>query len=127
MNTYDTAFFVGLETAVWEALRTGDAAADRAALSDDFLGVYPSGFDDRAGHVGQLADGPTVAWYEIGQARILIVADGHVLLSYRAQYRRANDPATSVMYVSSLWSSVDGAWRNVFSQDTPDGDADSVV
>jgi len=31
------------------------------------------------------------------------------------------------MYVSSLWSLIEGNWLNVFSQDTPVGDADSVV
>ena len=51
--------FVQLELEVWRALVTGDQSLDRSMLSEDFLGVYPSGFSDRAGHVDQLASGPT--------------------------------------------------------------------
>ncbi len=56
----ETGELIELETGVWLALQRGDAEADRKLLSEDFLGVYPTGFADRADHVGQLADGPTV-------------------------------------------------------------------
>ncbi len=51
---------VRLESQVWQALVDGDADADRRMLSDDFLGVYPTGFADRESHVGQLLDGNVV-------------------------------------------------------------------
>lgn len=38
-------FFVRLETEVWEAMVAGDAETDRRLLSDDFLVVYPRGFE----------------------------------------------------------------------------------
>lgn len=121
------AFFVELERAVWDALVRGDPTADRAALAPNFVGVYPSGFADADDHVGQLADGPTVADYVIADARILDVADGHAMLTYLATYRRRDAEHPEQMYVSSLWSEVESGWRNVFSQDTPVGDPDSVV
>lgn len=119
-------FFVELERRVWDALMAGDAEGDRSCLAEGFLGVYPSGFGDREGHAAQLADGPTVTDYEILEPRILEVAPGHVVLAYRASYHRSRvPPGTSrdseEMYVSSLWSHVDGRWLNVFSQDTPVG------
>ena len=40
--------FVRLETRVWQALVDGDPEADARMLSDDFLGVDPAGFSDRA-------------------------------------------------------------------------------
>jgi len=123
----DLEFFVGLERAVWDALVAGDAEADAACLSEDFLGVYPSGFSGRSGHSRQLANGPTVAAYRIMHARILTVAPGHVLLAYLAAYRRPGSDRDEAMYVSSLWSDRDGGWRNVFSQDTPVAAAGSVV
>jgi hypothetical protein len=119
MNGDRTDFFVSLETRVWEALAAGDGAADGALLSLDFLGVYPSGFSDRDDHVAQLADGPTVATYEIRDARLRELTDDHVLLSYEASWRRTPDGVSETMFISSLWSSVDGEWINVFSQDTP--------
>ena len=121
------ARFVGLERAVWDALVRGDPAADRAALAPGFVGVYPSGFAGAEDHFAQLADGPTVADYVIADARILDVAAGHVMLSYLATYRRRGAEHTEQMYVSSLWSETDGAWLNVFSQDTPVGAPGSVV
>lgn len=112
---------VALETAVWEALRTGDAAADRALLSDDFVGVYTSGFAGRDDHAGDLAGGPTVHEYAIDDARLLVLADDHVLLSYRAVSRRRAGAEPETQYISSLWSRHGDRWLNVFSQDTPAG------
>ena len=123
----DTGFFVDLERTVWEALVSGDAAADAANVSADFVGVYPAGFAGRDEHGGQLSNGPTVTEYEIARARTLEVAPGHVMLMYLARYRRPSASSFDEMYVSSLWSQQGGRWLNVFSQDTPVGSVDSVV
>jgi hypothetical protein len=112
-------YFVGLESAVWDALVRGDAAADRAQLSEDFLGVYPTGFADRTAHADQLEDGPTVFTYEIMSPVIRTFAVEHVLLSYEARFQRRATGRAERMYVSSLWSRRDNEWVNVFSQDTP--------
>ncbi len=111
---------LALETAVWVALQAGDAKADRQSLSEDFLGVYPSGFAGRSDHVGQLANGPTVSEFTILDARMMVVSDKDVILSYRAVFTRLGpDRQSESMFVSSLWSKRDGRWLNTFSQDTP--------
>lgn len=108
------------ERRVWQALLTGDAKADAACLSADFLGVYPSGFSDRAGHAAQLADGPTMLGYEIAQARLTTLAPDTVLLAYLARYEPAAHPGIwQAMYISSIWQRRGDDWLNVFSQDTP--------
>jgi hypothetical protein len=122
MREVDIEEFVRLETAVWQALVDGDAAADAALLTDDFLGVYPTGFAGRADHAGQLAAGPTVVSFDLSEARLLAISDDAVLLSYRADSRSAAGtahPEPTAMYVSSLWIHRDGRWQNLFSQDTP--------
>ena len=113
---------LALETRVWEALAAGDAAADAALLLPEFLGVYPSGFSDRAGHAGQLAAGPSIAAYALSEARLLPVGPDHVMLSYKARYRRPGQTRDAAMYVSSLWARTGSGWRNLFSQDTPADD-----
>jgi hypothetical protein len=118
--TIDLAALVRLETAVWAALVDGDAAADAELLADDFVGVYPTGIEPRAGHVDQLTTGPTVQTYELHDARMTAVADDAALLIYRAVYVRVGADASESMYVSSLWCRRDGRWVNTFSQDTPD-------
>ena len=118
----DLDAFIELETEVWDALRRGDAEADARLLAEDFLGVYPSGFADRSDHAGQLANGPTVAEFELNDARLIVLSDNDVLLSYRADWRRFSArerSAAESMYVSSLWSRRAGGWVNVFSQDSP--------
>jgi hypothetical protein len=53
---------------------------------------------------------------------MMVLSDDHVLLCYRADWRRMRDGGpgeAESMYISSLWSRRDGAWLNVFSQDTP--------
>ena len=118
----DLDALIELETKVWDALHRGDAEADARLLAEDFLGVYPSGFAGRSDHAGQLTNGPTVAEFEIRDARLMVLSDDDVLLSYRADWRRFSTgeraPAES-MYISSLWSRRAGGWVNVFSQDTP--------
>ena len=118
----DLAALLELETQVWEALRLGDAEADRRLLAEDFLGVYPTGFADRSDHVGELADGPTVAEYELHDARIMLLSEDDALLAYRADWHAlvaGERGERESMYVSSLWCRRAGTWVNVFSQDCP--------
>jgi hypothetical protein len=114
--------FIRLETRIWQAFTEGDPDADRRMLSEDFLGVYPTGFADRKSHVEHLIDGPKVASFALHDARMLVVSESAVILSYRAEFERPASTMVSEvqrMYVSSLWCLRDGAWLNVFSQDTP--------
>lgn len=112
---------LALETEVWEALVTGDAERDARMLSEDFLGVYPTGFFNKSQHCGQLANGPTVSSYELTSARIAVLEEGQVLLSYLAIWSRATDkpPQKERMYISSIWKRFGTEWKNIFSQDTP--------
>ncbi len=106
------------ETLVWGALVTGDAASDEALMDQGFLGVYPSGFATRACHVGQLADGPSVATFTILEPRVMSLGPDTALLAYRAEYTRPGG-SPEAMYVSSIWRRRDEGWVNIFSQDTP--------
>ncbi|WP_419914320.1 DUF4440 domain-containing protein [Hoeflea sp.] len=109
------------EIAVWEALKRGDAEADAAALAPDFLGVYADGFAGRACHVGQLADGPSIAAYDLSDFHLLVLSDDHALISYRANFQRTGPEAIpESMYVSSIWQRTPDGWINIFSQDTPE-------
>ncbi len=119
MNSTMIEKFVALETAVWEALVSGDGAADAAMLSEDFLGVYETGFSDRAEHASMLDNEPIVLEYRIEDARVRKIGDQAVLLSYLGCYTKPANPAREErMYVSSLWEEVNGEWLNTFSQDT---------
>ena len=115
----DTQFFIDLESGVWDALASGDAGADHALLSADFVGVYPTGFASRAEHADELSEGPTVASYSITDARLIDVAADAVLLCYRAEYLRPGSHEEETMFISSLWCRRDGRWLNTFSQDSP--------
>ncbi|WP_259462629.1 nuclear transport factor 2 family protein [Ruegeria conchae] len=110
---------LSLEKQVWTALVEGNAEADRALLSSDFLGVYPSGFANRDDHVGQFADAPTMAQYELSDTRLRVLSADIVLLSYRADYRRPDREEWEAMLISSLWERRHDVWVNSFSQDTP--------
>ena len=107
------------EIRVWEALMRGDAEADSAALSTDFLGVYPDGFAAKDAHTGQLSVGPTVLSYRLSQARVKPLGPDHALLAYHAAYTRTERGDSEEMYVSSIWQRDGAGWINVFSQDTP--------
>lgn len=114
---------INLERQVWDALVTGDVGADSRLLSNDFLGVYASGFSDRAGHVGQLDAGPSIATYDLTDLRLLTPGPGLAMLCYRADFVRMGSSTLESMLVSSLWKQTGAAWRNIFSQDTTVGPA----
>lgn len=107
------------EISVWDALVTGDRAADADALDSSFLGVYPDGFFGKESHVGQLAGGPTVKSYELSEHRALQLGEEHALLSYRVRFTRISRREPEAMYVSSIWRRENDGWINIFSQDTP--------
>lgn len=111
------------EQAVWEALKTGDQAAEDTALTPDFLGVYPDGFAKKSVLVDALTDGPTIAQYTLSDARLQEFGHEHALLAYHAAYRRAGQAEDEAMYVTSIWRRDGSGWVNVFSQDTPVGQA----
>ena len=113
-----------LETKVWEALRTGNAELDAEMLTDDFVGVYPTGFSTKAEHYAQLKDGPTVISYELVDSRLTVLTNDIVLLSYLARWQRVTPHGTGnqvreSMFISSLWKRINNKWLNSFSQDTP--------
>lgn len=110
---------LGLEKQVWAALVTGDASADRALLSVDFLGVYATGFADRDAHVAQFANVSTIVRYRLSETTLRVLTPDCVLLSYRADYQRPGADAWESMLVSSLWERRRRIWVNSFSQDTP--------
>ncbi len=107
------------ERAVWQALLDGDAIADTALLSQDFLGVYPSGFSDRDGHAGQLSHGPAMQDYRLSEVQVRQYADDLALIAYRATYLAAGAETWSTMLISSIWRRDGVGWINIFSQDTP--------
>lgn len=109
---------LGLERRVWHALVTGDAAADAALLSETFLGVYPDGFAGRSDHTGQLAHGPTVQEFNLHDTHLRHLGDDHMLLSYRAEFRRVGRDPPETMYITSIWQRGGTGWINIFSQDT---------
>ena len=118
----DLAFFVELETRVWNALMHGDTAADESLLASSFLGVYGSGFASKQEHVRQLENGPTIESFSIEIPRLMELGPSIAVLSYRVFWSRpSNDPLQnkSTMYVTSIWQKLGDVWLNVFSQDTP--------
>lgn len=119
MHDLGIQFFIGLESHVWDALANGDADADLELLSADFVGVYSTGFANRADHAGQLADGPSIASYSITEAKPIEVSTDAAMLCYRASYKRPHRSVGESMFISSLWLRKDGRWRNAFSQDSP--------
>ncbi|MFW8592701.1 DUF4440 domain-containing protein [Cribrihabitans neustonicus] len=110
---------LALEKKVWQALIEGDPKADAQMLSEDFLGVYPSGFSGKASHCDQLKQGPVMAEYRLSAAQLRCISGDAVLLSYRADYRPAGSSGWKAMLISSLWERRSRGWINSFSQDTP--------
>lgn len=114
------AELLAAETAVWEALRAGDQEADRALLAPDFLGVYPTGFIGRDDHVAELADGPTVAEFDILATHTMVTGQDCALIAYRVRFSSTAGGEPLEWMVSSIWRrEPDGSLVNTFSQDTP--------
>ncbi|MCB0355275.1 MAG: nuclear transport factor 2 family protein [Bdellovibrionales bacterium] len=110
------------EKQIWDALIAGDPAADAELLSDDFLGVYPTGYSSKFEHSRQLESGPVASSYELTEVRFVALARDKALLVYRAQWSRFRNGRAlpqEEMFVSSIWEKREENWLNIFSQDTP--------
>lgn len=107
------------EQRVWDGLVSGDVSVDAAALDDRFLGVYADGFADKAAHMAQLKDGPSIASFALSQLCVMVLSDIHAVLSYRAEFTRTSSALAEVVYVSSIWQRQGASWVNILSQDTP--------
>jgi len=95
-----------LEKKIWDALVSGDRAADSELLSDDFTGVYPSGFEGKEDHFAQLDSGPTIQRYRLSNVSMKVLSTEVTLLCYRADFSRAHAGETNldeIMYVTSIW------------------------
>jgi hypothetical protein len=71
--------------------------------------------------VAQLRDGPTMSTFCLADAKAVALAEGVVLLTYRAEFVRhglSSRNESETMFVSSIWRKEGDKWRNVFSQDT---------
>lgn len=110
--------FITLEKKVWDCLLSGDYKSDEKLLSDDFLGVYPSGFFGKTHHVNALKNGPIIADYEISDARIKVLSENIVLMSYSSIYKKTKSSISITMFITSIWQNFSGVWKNTFSQDT---------
>jgi len=112
---------IQLESRVWDALKSGDIKEDSRLLSDEFLGVYDTGFAGKEDHINQLSDGPTVHAYRIENPKMIILSSDTALLSYKAVWSRIKmgiKGKQEVVYISSIWKLTKGKWINIFSQDT---------
>ena len=121
VSDMDLNAFVDLETCVWDALRR--RRGGRRPLAGRRLprGLpewirYPIG-SCRTAHAR--SDGGRL---ELCDARLMVLSEDDVLLSYRADAHRLVDGQSGeseTMFVSSLWCRRSGRWVNVFSQDSP--------
>ena len=105
MTTHTTESFLEKEKKVWEALQNGDGDADAAQLTDDFLGVYPTGFSNKNQHRKMLDNGPIVAEYSLHNAQIRVLGENIVLLCYLAHYTPITNSEVgsyTSMYISSI-------------------------
>ena len=121
MSQYTIEEILNLEKEVWQGLVSGDKSVDARLLSDDFLGVYASGFSNKQEHMEQLDGGPSVDCYELTDVRLKTLRSDTVLLSYLALYTRSAEVPfenASKMYISSIWKRVEDGWKNTFSQDS---------
>lgn len=107
-----------LEKQVWEALKNGDAEADRRLLSEDFLGVYATGRAGRDAHAAPLEKGPTVTSYSLSDEELRELRPGLLLLTYRAEFTAPDSTEPQRVLITSLWEQRGGEWVNTFSQDT---------
>ena len=120
MNT-NVEFFILLESQIWDSLVRGDKISESQLIADDFLGVYETGYSNKAEYLSQLDRGPSIHRFIIFNPRLLAINSTNVALTYQVDFMalKNNDPEPKqTMYVTSIWSLRSENWVNIFSQDT---------
>jgi hypothetical protein len=112
------AELIELERRFWFA--GGDPDFYREATTDDVLMVFPApyGILDRGEIVTEVADGSEWAEVDLEQARVVRLAPGTAVVTYKASARGARG-GEYTCYASSVYLERDGDWRLAFHQQTP--------
>jgi Domain of unknown function (DUF4440) len=102
------------EKALWEALKTHDASVFESSLASDYTGVYADGVRNRKEEIAAI---PTINLkdYAISNVNIAGPLRDATLVTYKITIEgtRSGRDISGAYYVSSLWVSRGGLWRNV--------------
>ena len=108
-----------LERRGWDALSGGEAAAFYGDLmADDGLMVFPGLTLDKAGTVRAIAEERPWQSYRLDEVRVA-EAGVTAVVTYRATSQREGE-AEYCARMSSVSARVDGRWRLVLHQQSPD-------
>jgi hypothetical protein len=116
------AELVALETQLWESWKQRDSGAFETLLSDRFAGQSAVGRITKADMMRYAFDPAcTVDNYSLGPIAATTVADGVVLITYRAEQsgRCGEDPFPSPLMATSMYVREGGAWKAIFYMETP--------
>ena len=87
-------------------------------LADEFVEFGSSGrIYDKAEIIAELAAESSLSW-SLTDFKVLSIADGVVLVTYRAEARLGSEEQPKSSLRSSIWKMIDGRWQMVFHQGT---------
>ena len=110
-----------LERGMWQAARARRFDLIESQLAPDYVGVYEPGV--RKERVEMLAGLPSLSLVSarLDDLRVQALAPTVALVTYTLAIEGAVDgaPLSSRCYSSALWCWREGAWANVYYQETP--------
>jgi hypothetical protein len=105
--------------AIERALAAGGADAYRRVLDPDAILIVPGMVLDRVETIAAMDASPGWDEFTMARERVVELADGAALLTYRFDGRRGDVRYAAQM--GSVYVERDGGWRMIFHQQTPIG------
>lgn len=107
------------EKEVYETIKAGDMKTFEMYLTDDFIGVSPSGIFDRAKEVENIT-GLKLDSYELSDVKVIEPADGVAMIAYtlNASGKFQNEKFSGKYYSTSTWVEKDGEWKAIMHTET---------
>lgn len=107
------------EKEVYETIKAGDMKAFEAYLTNDFVGVSPSGIMDKAKEVENIS-GLKLDSYELTDVQVIQAAEGVALIFYtvNASGMYQNKKFSGKFYATSTWVEKDGEWKAAMHTET---------
>ncbi len=104
---------------IWDAYRTGDAAAHSALLADDYTAVHPDGSVHLGKPTAQEIRSAPIGAYVLSDLRVIPTSSDTALANYLATVEIPDAPKLSKFVVGEVWAKQAGHWKCRYYQATP--------
>lgn len=103
-----------------DATKNSNTAFYQSYLSDDAIAIVPFGVFNKDALVQQMGSSNSPFQSKrIDDTRVIVLSPESGIVTYKATYESKSDQKEFTVFVTTVYSRIDGKWKGVFYQQTP--------